>query len=254
MFDWLTPTLDEYDRTARLKPALFSGLPLVASTVLLIPEFGVIWGTIGGLVVYSGGTMLLMQICRDLGKKLEVRLYQSWGGKPSVTMLRYSDDRLGTLTKERYRLFLSEAVPGLSLPSPEEERNNPEQADEAYESANDWLLEKTRDDDRFALLFRENMNYGFRRNLLGLKPIALVMDGMALALVIGSASVSWTGHFTPTVGALGAAWWASAAITIGHLLVFVVRICGHWVQLVAEAYARRLWGTCDALHCDASAE
>ena len=253
MFDWLTPTLDDYDRAARFKPAMFSGLPLVASTVLLIPELGVIWGAIGGLVVYSGGTMLLMQICRDLGKKLEVRLYQRWGGKPSVALLRHSDDRLGTPTKERYRLFLSEAVPGLSLPSPEEERNNPEQADEAYESANDWLLEKTRDDDRFALLFKENMNYGFRRNLVGLKPLALVMDGMALALVIRHAGASWTGHFATTVEALGAAWWASAAITIGHLLVFVVRMRGPWVQVVAEAYARRLLGACNVLDGDASA-
>ncbi len=92
--DWLKPVFDTYDRKARLKPALLTSLPLVTSIVLLIPEFGVVWGSVAGLVIYSGGSMLLIQISRDRGRALEVRLYESWGGKPSVAMLRHSDDRL----------------------------------------------------------------------------------------------------------------------------------------------------------------
>ena len=45
-------------------------------------------------------------------------------------------------------------APSLTLPLVEEERNNPERADEEYESANAWLLKQTTDHDRFALLFR----------------------------------------------------------------------------------------------------
>ena len=79
--------MDRYDRRARLKPALLSGLSLVASIALLIPHFGAILGLVGGVVVYCGVSILLIQICRDWGKAREVRLYQAWGGKPSMAML-----------------------------------------------------------------------------------------------------------------------------------------------------------------------
>ena len=247
MSDWLKPVLDRYDRKARLRPALLCGLPFVASVVLLIPEFGAIWGSIGVVVVYCGGSTLLIQIGRDLGKALEGQLYQSWGGKPSAAMLRHNDSRLPKLIKDRYRSFLSSAVPGLVLASPEEEAANPEEADAGYDSANRWLLEHTRDHAQFDLLFTENMNYGFRRNLLALKPIALGIDAFALILVIGTAIASWTGEFASTILALSLEWWASVVITIGHTLLFVAYIRADWVRITAETYAQQLLAACDSL-------
>ena len=247
MSDWLKPVLDPYDREARLKPALLCGLPLVASIVLLIPQLGLIWGLIGGVVVYGGGSMLLIQIGRDLGKGLEKRLFQSWGGRPSAAMLRHADGRLEKPTKERYRRFLSEAVPGLTLASAVDERENPERAHAGDESANRWLLEQTRDHARFALLFTENVNYGFRRNLLGLKPIALGVDAIALLLVVGVASGSWTGQFASTIEIVAPEWWASLSITAVHTLAFVVLIRAKWVRAAAETYARQLLAACDSL-------
>lgn len=247
MSDWLKPVLDRYDREARLRPALLCGLPLVASIVLLVPEFGVLWGSIGVVVVYCGGSILLIQIGRDLGKVLEERLYQAWGGKPSATMLRHNDSRLPKPTKDRYRTFLNNAVPGLTLASLQEEEENPEQADARYDSANRWLLEHTRDHVRFNLLFKENMNYGFRRNLLALKPIALGMDAIAFILLICMAVASWIDQFAGTIPALPEEWWASAVLTAGHTLLFVAYIRADWVRMAAETYAQQLLAACDSL-------
>ena len=247
MSDWLKPVLDRYDRKARLRPALLCGLPLLASVVLLIPEIGAIWGSIGVVVVYCGGSILLIQIGRDLGKALEGRLYQSWGGKPSAAMLRHTDSRLPKPTKDRYRNFLGSAVPGLALASPHEEEANPEHADAGYDSANRWLLEHTRDHARFALLFTENMNYGFRRNLLALKPIAFGIDAIALMLVIGMAVASWRGDSASTIQALSPEWGASLVITAGHTLLFVAHIRVDWVRMAAETYAQQLLAACDSL-------
>ena len=247
MSDWLKPLLDQYDRKARLRPALLCGLPLVAAVALLIPKLGTIWGVIGGVVVYCGGSILLIQISRDLGKALEKRLYQLWRGKPSSAMLRHTDSRLPTQTKDRYRSFLSSAIPALTLASPQEEAANPEQADAGYDSANCWLLERTRDRARFDLLFTENMNYGFRRNLLALKPIALAMNAIALLLVIGVAVASWTGQFVSTVSTLSPEWWVSVVITAGHTLLFVAYIRADWVRMAAETYAQQLLAACDSL-------
>ena len=247
MFDWLQPVLDQYDRTARLKPALLCGLPLAALVVLLFPVFGTFWSSIGLVVVYCGGSILLIQISRDLGRALEGRLYQSWGGKPSMTMLRHTDDRLSKPIKDRYRRFLSNTVPGLALASRREEATDPEQADAEYESANRWLLEHTRDRTRFDLLFRENMNYGFRRNLLALRPIALGIDAFALLLVIGAAIASWAGQFTSTILALSPEWWTSMTITTVHTLFFIAYIRADWVRTAAETYAQQLLAACDSL-------
>ena len=247
MSDWLKPALDRYDRKARLRPALFCALPLVSLVVLLIPELGAIWGSIGVVVVYCGGSTLLIQIGRDLGAALEGRLYQSWGGKPSAAMLRHTDDRLSKPTKDRYRTFLSTAVPGLALPSPQEEAANPEQADTRYDSANRWLLEHTRDHARFDLLFTENMNYGFRRNLFGLKPIALGINATALILLIGMAAGAWTGQFSSTIHALSSEWWVSMLITVLHTALFVAYIRGDWVRMAADTYAQQLLAACDSL-------
>ena len=247
MFDWLKPVLDRYDRTARLTPALLSGLPLVASVVLLIPEFGAIWGSIGVVVVYCGGSILLIQVGRDLGKTLERRLYRSWGGKPSAAMLRHSDNRLPKPTRDRYRSFLNSAVPGLVLASPQEEATNPAQADAEYDSANRWLLEHTRDHARYDLLFTENINYGFRRNLLGLKPVALVINAIALVLVIGITVSSWTGQFANTISTLAPEWWASVVIAVGHALLFLAYVRADWVRMAADTYAQQLLAACDSL-------
>ncbi len=162
-------------------------------------------------------------------------------------MLRHTDSRLPKPTKDRYRNFLSGAVPDLALASWQEEEANPEQADAGYDSANRWLLKRIRDHARFDLLFRENMNYGFRQNLLALKSIALGIDAVALLLVIATACASWTGEFATTTQALSPEWWASVLITVGHTLLFVAYIRADWVRMAAETYAQQLLAACDSL-------
>ena len=247
MLEWLKPVLDPYERKAQLKPGLFCGVPLATSVVLLIPELGAIWGSIGAVVVYCGGSLWLIQTVRDRGKSLEARLYRSWGCKPSVGMLRHHDNRLDGTTKARYRRFLCGAVPGLVLLSPEDERNEPEEADARLESANRWLLAQTTDHARFALLFTENVNYGYRRNLLGMKRIALGLDAVALVLVIGVGVACWTGHVASTIQSLEPEWWASLAIAAVHTLVFIGYIRADWVRATAETFAGQLLAACDSL-------
>ena len=191
--------------------------------------------------------MLLVQVSRDLGRKLQERLYQSWGGKPSVAMLRHNDSRLLQPTKERYRNFLSNSIPGLTLASPQDEEANPELADVGYETANRWLLQQVDDHARFNLLFIENMNYGFRRNLLALKPIALGMNAIASLLVIVMAVASWTGQFPSTISSLSPEWWVSLAITFGHVLLFLLYIRPNWVRTAANTYGQQLLAACDSL-------
>ena len=74
---------------------------------------------------------------------------------------------------------------GYPFPTEQEEEANLSWVDTKYEEAVTSLREATWDTSRFPLVFAENANYGFRRNLWGLKPIGALI---AAVLVM----VSWT--------------------------------------------------------------
>ena len=244
---FLTFFLNPYDRKARLRPALLCALPVFVSVVLMIPDFGPIWAAVGGLILYCGGTMFLTQIGRDRGKALEPMLFQLWGGKPSVAMLRHRDTRLPKSTKKRYHAFLNRAVPGLKLASLKDEQESPEKADDGYEGATSWLLANTRDRELFDLIFRENINYGFRRNIWALKPWAFVVEGLAIFLVAVIVYNSWTGEIATTIQTIGMQVWMSVALIIVHIFAFSFKIRRKWIQLTAESYAQQLLAACDTL-------
>ena len=110
---------------------------------------------------------LLTQLGRDAGKNKEKGLWDSWGGKPTTQLLRHRDHQLDPNTKSRYHAKLAAIVPGIRMPSPEEEAQDPQAADHVYDSCVKYLIQKTRDHKQFPLLFHENVSYGFRRDLLG---------------------------------------------------------------------------------------
>ncbi len=250
MIDILTSLFNPYNRKARLQPALLILLPIFIILILLISEFQAIWAAIGGLVFYCGGTTLLTQIGRDRGKALEPMLFRSWGSKPSVAMMRHGDTRIPQSTKERYRDFLERMVPGLRLASPEDEQKCQTRADAGYESATSWLLARTRDRRRFGLIFQENINYGFRRNIWALKPWALAVDVIALAVVAFLKSESWTGEIATTLSNIDTWTWMCIASTSTHMLIFAFIIRPDWVRVPAEEYARQLLAACDMLESE----
>lgn len=250
MFNLETLISDPYNRKARLQPALLTLLPILVASVLLVPEIQSSWGAAVGAVVYCGGAMWLTQLGRDRGKALEPMLFKAWDGKPSVAMLRHRDSYLSKATRERYRAFLGRRVPDLKLASPEDEERSPTDADDGYESATAWLLAQTRDRERFRLIFEENINYGFRRNIWALKPLALVADGLVITVILTTVVVFSTDGIVSTLQAIDNATWAAALLTLAHMLVFVVVVRRDWVRATADAYAQQLLAACDTLSCN----
>ena len=82
--------------------------------------------------------------------------------------------------KERYRTFLATKL-DVTIPSAEVEAADQAAADAFYEQGGVWLRQHTRDRNKFPLLFNENVTYGFRRNLLGVKWIALALNLLVVA-------------------------------------------------------------------------
>lgn len=237
---------DPYNRRARLAPALLALLPVALVALVLFPDPESKTATLFGIAAYFGGAAWLTQIGRERGKRLEPKLFHSWGGMPSMVFLRHRDARISAITKKRYHAFLSAHVPDLSMPSADDEASNPDAADDVYTSATDWLLTATRNKEKFRLVFEENVNYGFRRNLWALRPIAVVVDFALFIAVValhttlgaeaGSTSVDLN---PPALIALG--------VIVGHL-VLLLRSTKRWVKTAAVAYALQLLAACDALN------
>jgi hypothetical protein len=178
---------DAYTIRARVFPAIIAAIPALAMLILLVSWTGLALSsgiaTIGLLIVLY----MFSDFARSQGRKIEPRIYELQGGKPSVTMMRRADTTLDSDSKDRYRAFLVSKL-ARAAPTAAEEARNQSGADAFYEQAGTWLRENTRDTKKFSILFNENITYGYRRNLFGLKWIAL---GLNLAVVAICAGLLW---------------------------------------------------------------
>ena len=236
---------DPYNRRARLQPALLALLPVVLVALILYPELETKGTTLIGIVAYFGGAGWLTQLGRERGKRLEPRLFQHCGGMPSVAFLRHRDGTISKQTKARYHAFLAKSVPHLKLLSPEGEAGNPDSADDAYAAANDWLLANTRDKETYRLVFEENMNYGFRRNLWALKSIVIVLDILLFAGIV-LLYMPMTYDISAILSELNGPILVALGIILVHLVLMLLAT-KRWVRTAAEAYGRQLLSSCDIL-------
>lgn len=237
----LSDLFDEYSLNARVRPALLALLPLVAFTYLSFPQlYGVLAGAASLFVVF-GLITLFSHFCRSAGKSAEQRLFKKWGGKPTTVLLRHQDTYLEAITKERYHKFLAKNIDGWVAPSTEEENIDPIQSDKKYDSAVRWLLEFARDKKTYSLLFKENINYGFRRNCYGIKWLAVVLAILPLAVIISGIyldSISTFNIDAPTT-------LISIGLSVLLLCWWILVVRQSWVRDAANAYAIRLLAACE---------
>lgn len=231
---------DRYDRNARLKPALLVVLPVLLFAAVWSAELWTLMGGLVGLLATCGVAFLLSRIARQRGRDIERKLIEIDGALPSVRYLRHRDRTLDGQTKARYHAFLRSR--GVHVPSQDEEQLHAKAADGHYSSACKQLLEWTRDKTRFPLIANENIDYGFRRNALGLRSIAFVV--LVVSTLANTAVLAYAYHQQGTPN------WAGVA-----LLVFLIAALFVWIKVVtldfvrdgAHAYALRLLAACDGL-------
>lgn len=183
----------------------------------------------------------LAHVIRERGRRLQEGLYSEWGGTPTTVWLRHGDGNLDSLTKGRYHRFLETRVAGLLLPSAESEARDPAAADRAYTSAVKWLLEFTRDTKSFPLVFSENVYYGFRRNTLAARPVALLLLACLAAV---TALVTYQRYCLSPQNRgpdLIAAWIVLSA----DAALWVFLVTKTWVKDGAFAFARALLAACE---------
>jgi hypothetical protein len=235
--------LDAYTLRARLYPAIIAGAPALAALALLIS-----WEKIAlSNVIATGALLVLLFTLADFARKQDLRiepaLYKNMGGKPSITMMRRNDNAIDEHTKDRYRAFLAGKVnrPG---PTAKEEIANQARADLFYEQCGIWLRANTRDAAKFPILFSELVSYGFRRNLLGLKWPALILNLLVVAICLGllwyRAPLDMTDDLTMRVTVV-------LVVAAIHALYIIFVVTRGGAEQAARTYARELILSCERL-------
>jgi hypothetical protein len=235
----MPPAVDAYSFQARVIPVATVCLPpliLLGTGVVTGARLGIAAGLVMAVLAAIAG-----QLGRDRGRALQPDLWSGWGGSPTLQRLRYRDQGdHGRVARLHSRI---EAVLGDTLPTADEELADPPAADARYEEVSARIRALTQDHSRFGRLFAENVSYGQRRNLLGLRPIGMAVAFVTLVgccvllLATHGSSADRLGRYGPGLG-----------VSLGVLALWVLVVTPQWVRVPADAYAEQFVGVVDQLH------
>jgi len=227
--------MNTYNLKARVYPVVLSLIPIIIIGVVYSLKLQSYYQILASFGVTTALYFLFSQLGRDNGKAIEKEMWEKWGGVPSTQVLRYSDETIDKHSKERYHKKLK-TLTGIGVNINEAyETASPNEADKIYKSWSKYLISKSRDTKKYNLLFQENVNYGFRRNLFGLKKfsiitiILLMLGSIIYSYIIGNYKFDFTSELIV------------AEIFLAVILVFWVSIIKEkWIKSVAFSYAERL--------------
>jgi hypothetical protein len=231
-----------------LYPALVLVVPVLITIIAISAAKLSVFQSFGTAAVGCGGAFLLSNLARDAGKRREQALFASWGGLPSVAILRHRDTRLDAITKARYHNKLGTLVKGTKPPTLAEEQADPTAADQTYNAWSTYLRVNTRDTKKYTLLFQENVGYGYRRNLWGLRPIGILTSALSCTI-----AADWCYQSYRTTGAVREEIAGASLFTLVFLLLWIFRFTAGWVRVPADAYAERLAETIETMGAKAAA-
>jgi hypothetical protein len=244
---WVKPFevgLDSYSRVARLKPALITAAPVAFTLLAWAPGHGWTWDALVVLLGYLGVGYLLAMWARVLGLAKEPALWEYIGGRPTELELSHANARNKIKLAHRHNR-LRVLIPDVTIPSAAEEQNDPAHAHDVYDTCTTVLKAKTRErknSAEYELVFQENCNFGFFRNLWGLKPIGIFLSAAGVAILVARLY----GEFTlkATVEPIDT---VLAALNAAFLLAWLFLVRPKFIKVVAYSYADRLLETIDVL-------
>ncbi len=231
----LSQLFDPYSLRARLQPALITLSPLAFGIIAWAGPSKPWMSSLYTLSGTIGLTFMLANIVRNRGKKVEENLWREWGGAPTTQLLRHAGSA-NPLMRDRWHKNLAK-ISGVAFPTSAEERQDPARADAVYEDAVRLAINKTRDTSKYPLVNKENVQYGFCRNLYGMRPA-----GIVAALVGLGVSISAICHFS-AAGTATIIPWVCAGLCTVVLLAWLLAITADSVKIPAFAYSNRLLET-----------
>lgn len=236
MENLLTSFFNRYELKAIISPGIISLMPLLTNIIIWFPNDINLGSSLFLIILLVFYIYLFSIIARDKGKNIEKKLFSVKGRVyPTTQFLRHSDNTLNTKTKERYHTFLKQNVPNLNIPSYKSEQEKPfGYFDKEYSSAIDWLIKNKRED---YLTNQHNIEYGFSRNLLGMKYYGIIISFSSIVLSI----LLFITHKESIIAQL----YLSTLINLFFLFFWFLKVNKERTKIAAKRYALSLLSNCD---------
>jgi hypothetical protein len=222
---------DRYERKARLLPALIVALPLAiaagtAGTITADWYSALGFGALMEGVVGVG----LAHFARIPGTRLEAKLCRKWGGLPTRRWLRPTDTTCSEAQKSRWRGAIR-TLTGLTLPATLGNKSEAD-TDKLIDDAVRQLRHQLRDDPVAGMVRTQNEDYGFARNLAGLRWVWLAFS-LAGAAVCGFAF--YNGHRQPVALTASGVLFLIAAVSAFTLPAYVCHCADRYAEALLAA-------------------
>lgn len=221
---------DRYERKARLLPGLLLAAVPALTLGAVLNEFTA-WYTAASSAVGVEflAAIILGHLARARGRSAEDVLWKAWGGPPSTRWLRPWDQTCSDQQKSKWRGAIKR-ITGLSLPASVPAGGDHDDVDRQITDATRQLRYSVRGKPEAAMVATHNEDYGFARNLYGVRwhwvAISLLcLVGCGVAFVFGVRSF------------LGVA--VAGAFTIASSLI--ARELPEYVRRCADRYAESLF-------------
>lgn len=237
----ISKLVDAYTARARLLPGLLFILPIAVTVYAWDPGNALGWNGLGALITGAGGTILLSSIARDLGKNAEMKLFKKWGGRPTEIMLMHSGP-MDSMLRARRHAAIRALFPGVQVPTAQEEVEDRDAVYKRFAAIVTLLIGRARDKTKYPLLFEENCNYGFRRNMYGMRWMGLAVAFVTTIALGLQLYVLFSAHAKLAVLSL-----ALEAVNLAMLLAWVSWVNEHAVRRGSDLYAERLFETLDVV-------
>ena len=162
---------------------------------------------------------------------------------PTLEALLMHSGPMESALRTRRHAALRESFPDMPIPTATEEANDRAGAYARLRSITTLLIGRARRRKTdYPLVFEENCNYGFRRNMFGMYWIGVAIAGICSISLGLKLYIQFSSREPLTVIAL-----AFEAVNVGMLLVWIFWVNEKMVRKGAELYAERLLETLDTV-------
>ena len=223
---------DRYERKACLLPGLLLAAVPALTAWTVLHEFAT-WdmaaGTSLGLEFLVA--FVLGHLARARGRNIEEVLWKAWGGSPTTRWLRPWDTTCSDQQKSKWRAAIKKLT-GLTIPASVPASGDQTEVDRVNTDAVRQLRYFLRGKPEAAMVATHNEDYGFARNLCGVRWHWVVI---CVACVVATA-VAFAFGLKPFFGLAIAGGCTLIAFLIARELPVYVRRC-------ADRYAESLFAT-----------
>jgi hypothetical protein len=221
---------DRYERKARLLPGLMLAAGPALTAGALVHELST-WFTAAGTAVGVEflAAVILGHYTRARGRAAEELLWASWGGPPTTRWLRPSDTTCSEQQKSKWRGVIKRLT-GITIPAAVPTDGAEASVERVIADATRQLRCILRGQADAAILQSHNEEYGFARNLYGVR---FLWVSLAAACVAGSA-IAFLYGVKP---------YTALAVSVAFLVVsiLVATELPQYVRRCADRYAESLF-------------